>query len=163
MKRSKTLRRSAFTLVELLVVIAIIGVLVALLLPAIQAARESARRAQCLNQVRQAVVAFQNYHTTFNKLPKGENCNELATANCGEIYGCHNWFSQIMPFVEQASLRGQLNLKRRTYEAPNAAIILGLELPAWKCPSDDAPLLQGHSRFSGSSCPSGVHIAGPYT
>ncbi len=155
---------AAFTLVELLVVIAIIGVLVALLLPAIQAAREAARRTQCLNQVRQVTLAMQNFHTAKETLPKGENCNELpAGLGCGDIYGCHNWFSYLMPFVEEAALAGQLNLKVRTYTAPNANIILNLQLPQWKCPSDDAQLLQSHTRFSGSGCPSGSHIAGPYT
>jgi len=153
----------AFTLVELLVVIAIIGVLVALLLPAIQAAREAARRTQCMNQLRQVALAIQNYHSAKEALPKGENCNELPAGNCGDIYGCHNWFSQLMPFVEEAALAGQLDLKKRTYQPPNDKIILNLALPQWKCPSDDAQLLQSHVRFSGSGCNSGVHIAGPYT
>ena len=67
--RSGRFNRSAFTLVELLVVIAIIGILIALLLPAVQSARESARRSQCINNVKQWGVGFHNHHDTFKNLP----------------------------------------------------------------------------------------------
>jgi prepilin-type N-terminal cleavage/methylation domain-containing protein/prepilin-type processing-associated H-X9-DG protein len=82
-----------FTLVELLVVIAIIGILVALLLPAIQAARESARRAQCINNLKQVGVAFQNYHDTYKQLPIG-------------AYSCcwGTWQMAILPFLEEKQL-----------------------------------------------------------
>ena len=71
-------RNNAFTLVELLVVIAIIGILVALLLPAVQAAREAARRAQCVNQVRQLGIAFLNYEDTAKAFPAGrQGCRAI--------------------------------------------------------------------------------------
>jgi prepilin-type N-terminal cleavage/methylation domain-containing protein/prepilin-type processing-associated H-X9-DG protein len=89
--KKKTL---GFTLVELLVVIAIIGVLVALLLPAIQAAREAARRSQCVNNLKQVGVAMQNYHDTYQQLPAG-------SVSC--CWG--TWQMSILPFLEQAQLR----------------------------------------------------------
>ena len=82
-----------FTLVELLVVIAIIGILVALLLPAIQAAREAARRSQCVNNLKQIGIALQNYHDTYKKLPAG-------------AYSCcqGTWQPAILPFIEEQQL-----------------------------------------------------------
>jgi len=82
-----------FTLVELLVVVAIIGVLVALLLPAVQAAREAARRSQCLSQLKQVGIAMHNYENTYNRLPVG-------------TYGCcwGTWQVSILPYIEQGAL-----------------------------------------------------------
>src|SRR6185369_3080712 len=85
--------KRAFTLVELLVVIAIIGVLVALLLPAVQAARESARRAQCTNNLKQIGIAVHNYDDVWKTLPPG--CYH-------GVFG--TWVLHILPFVEQQSL-----------------------------------------------------------
>src|SRR5690242_18310009 len=87
-------RRSAFTLVELLVVIAIIGVLVALLLPAVQAARESGRRMACSNNLRQVGIALHNYHDVTNCLPVARNQFPLV----------HSALARILPFVEQGNL-----------------------------------------------------------
>ncbi len=86
-------KRPGFTLVELLVVIAIIGALVALLLPAVQSARESARRSQCVNNLKQLGIAMQNYHDTKKELPAG---------NVSCCWG--TWQMSILPFIEQAQL-----------------------------------------------------------
>jgi prepilin-type N-terminal cleavage/methylation domain-containing protein len=104
------MKRSAFTLVELLVVIAIIGVLVALLLPAVQAAREAARRMQCSNHLKQIGLALQNYHDTFQSLPYGARARFVVTSgssctNSGQAaaYG-PSWYVGILPFAEQKPL-----------------------------------------------------------
>jgi prepilin-type N-terminal cleavage/methylation domain-containing protein/prepilin-type processing-associated H-X9-DG protein len=92
-----------FTLVELLVVIAIIGILVALLLPAIQAAREAARRSQCINNLKQVGIAFQNYHDVHKQLPIG-------------AYSCCNgtWQPAILPFIEEQQLADMYQILPKT-------------------------------------------------
>src|SRR4051812_27688053 len=86
--------RRAFTLVELLVVIAIIGVLVALLLPAVQAAREASRRSSCSNNLKQLSLAMLNYESTFNALPGGSG-----------RFGCcwGTWMVRVLPYMEQGA------------------------------------------------------------
>jgi prepilin-type N-terminal cleavage/methylation domain-containing protein/prepilin-type processing-associated H-X9-DG protein len=102
MVRASAVRwRAAFTLVELLVVIAIIGVLVALLLPAVQSARESARRTQCANNIKQLTLGMQMHHDTFLKLPAGGDQNSGVRYVIG-------WPAQIFPFIEQKTLRDQI-------------------------------------------------------
>jgi prepilin-type N-terminal cleavage/methylation domain-containing protein len=100
--------RRAFTLVELLVVIAIIGVLVALLLPAIQAAREAARRSQCSNNLKQIGLAMHNYHDTYNSFPAGAwvfNATGAGTEDCVATNGRRApWSVVILPFMELQSL-----------------------------------------------------------
>jgi prepilin-type N-terminal cleavage/methylation domain-containing protein len=100
------MKRRGFTLVELLVVIAIIGVLVALLLPAVQAAREAARRMQCSNHLKQIGLALQNYHDTFQSLPFGARARYVNVNNNtppGQTWG-PSWYVGILPFAEQKPL-----------------------------------------------------------
>ncbi|MDO5553580.1 MAG: DUF1559 domain-containing protein [Planctomycetia bacterium] len=99
-------RRLAFTLVELLVVIAIIGILVALLLPAVQAAREAARRMSCTNNLKQLALGMQNYHDNNLSFPAGASPNHLAnnpgnTAADRSIYGKVGWGVWLLPYIEQ--------------------------------------------------------------
>src|ERR1041385_8052583 len=92
------MRRTAFTLVELLVVIAIIGVLVALLLPAVQSAREAARRMQCTNHLRQYGLGIQNYHDTYQVFPIN------ATGVNGSAIPRLTWQVRILPYMEQQAV-----------------------------------------------------------
>ena len=96
--------RKAFTLVELLVVIAIIGILIALLLPAVQAAREAARRSQCTNNLKQIGIALHNYHDTFKVFPPGGLWYTNSTGNANWVRNRGSMLLHILPFVEQQSL-----------------------------------------------------------
>jgi len=123
--------RRAFTLVELLVVIAIIGVLVALLLPAVQAAREAARRMQCSNNLKQFGLAMQNYHDTFLMLPYAGTTSIKRSA----------WTSQLWAFYEQAGISQAYNYNQAFHEAPNIVQltftgVLCNRIKIYYCPSD---------------------------
>src|SRR5437773_10912240 len=103
------MKRKAFTLVELLVVIAIIGVLVALLLPAVQAAREAARRMQCSNHLKQIGLGLQNYHDTFQSLPFGARAHFVQTSTTINPQQTSfpwgpSWYVGILPFCQQKPL-----------------------------------------------------------
>jgi prepilin-type N-terminal cleavage/methylation domain-containing protein len=97
--------RSGFTLVELLVVIAIIGVLVALLLPAVQAARESARRTQCQNHQKQLVLALHNFHDIYQKFPPLRGGRNDGSNRCGDMFG----LVFALPYIEQGARSDQIN------------------------------------------------------
>jgi prepilin-type N-terminal cleavage/methylation domain-containing protein/prepilin-type processing-associated H-X9-DG protein len=117
--------RRGFTLVELLVVIAIIGVLVALLLPAVQAAREAARRGQCQNHLKQWTLAMHNFHDTNGKFPYFTQV----------IPSRQNWAPFVMPYLEQSNLVAAYNINTHWYNAPNLAVTQ-IPLKVFSCPSD---------------------------
>ncbi|TWU00287.1 hypothetical protein Pla108_12360 [Botrimarina colliarenosi] len=107
-------RRSAFTLVELLVVIAIIGLLVAMLLPAVQAAREAARRSQCVNNLRQLGLAVQNYESARRQLPPGYVIDEASPnrdAETGDGPPGWGWAAHLLPQLEETALADQIDLE----------------------------------------------------
>ena len=130
-------RQNAFTLVELLVVIAIIGILIALLLPAVQAAREAARRMQCSNNLKQIGLAALNYESAFKTFPIDmPHFNEAGAQLSGA-----SWLARILPFLEQAPLWDALNLDgpaqegKGIFNAVNHAT-LRQQIGVYTCPSD---------------------------
>ncbi len=127
-------QRRGFTLIELLVVIAIIAILIALLLPAVQQAREAARRSQCKNNLKQLGLALHNYHEAFGSFPPGQ----IRGYSGGIEYGNGaSWGAMILPYMDQAPLYNQLNFNIGIYEGTNRPVILGLSgMPAIFCPSD---------------------------
>ena len=123
-----------FTLIELLVVIAIIAILIALLLPAVQQAREAARRTQCKNNLMQIGLALHNYEMAFETLPPGCVNETGPIRNVEEGYHM-SWIVQILPSLEQSSLFGQINFNVSAYAATNGGF-RKMVMPSLTCPSD---------------------------
>jgi len=123
-------RAWGFTLVELLVVIAIIGVLVALLLPAVQAAREAARRMQCSNNLKQIGIALHNHHDTLKVFPPGQ----IHTSTSGEPYTT-TWGIELLTYLEQANLQARYDKTLAPTVASNVAV-LQTRVKTYICPSD---------------------------
>ena len=141
-------RRSAFTLVELLVVISIIGVLVGLLLPAVQAAREAARRMQCSNNMKQIGLAIHNYEGAYRSVPGLRFTHATITPNPAPDWTTGGWMAPILPFLEQAGLAETYNSSVDWHDILNEAAISQI-VPTFKCPS----ALDNHPRISGQLAP----------
>ena len=123
---------SGFTLIELLVVIAIIAVLIALLLPAVQSAREAARRIQCTNNLKQLALAASNYHDVNSVYPLGIVQMDLGGGWWGVNGSC---FASMLPYLEQGAATNSLNASRGVLTPPNFTVA-GLGLSMLWCPSD---------------------------
>lgn len=147
-------RHNGFTLVELLVVIAIIGVLIALLLPAVQQAREAARRITCTNKLKQLGLACHNYADSFKVFPSG-NIDRLTVNSSSPLYDSWGWGALILPQIEQQNLYDLMGVTQNslnivigdatpaTATPASTALKNGMqgELDAYRCPSDTAGVL----------------------
>jgi len=133
--------RQAFTLVELLVVIAIIGVMVGLLLPAVQAAREAARRMSCSNNLKQVGLAMHNYNDTFQILPKPGFHNRDIIVNASSSSSSQSWAVAILPYLEQQAIYDQYDFSNRGgtrgfRDNPNNLLLGSRPIATYVCPSD---------------------------
>jgi prepilin-type N-terminal cleavage/methylation domain-containing protein/prepilin-type processing-associated H-X9-DG protein len=131
-------RRRAFTLIELLVVIAIIAVLIALLLPAVQQAREAARRTQCRNNLKQIGIALHNYHDSNKVFPMGFSDAVWGSA---ETFGGWAWGAAILPYMDQGPLFNQFDFNATPYSLGGNQALMATPLTAFSCASDVKPPL----------------------
>jgi len=138
-------KKAGFTLVELLVVIAIIGILIGMLLPAVQQVREAARRSACSNNMRQAALALINYESAHGNFPPG---SEPAVRDDGSTTFGHSFWVHALNFAEQNNLRDRYQLNETGWTGgdstavnkPNHIALAGLEVPFLICPSSPIPL-----------------------
>ena len=164
-QRSVTLR-CGFTLVELLVVIAIIGILVGLLLPAVQQAREAARRTACSNNLKQVGTALQNYHSTHEQFPVGTGLS--ASGGIG-----YSWWAEILPFIELENIHAGMNrdpargnwgwsgnVRGAGSNEQNWDLLFGVSIGLGRCPS--TPMPEFATDFAHSFMPNYTGIAGSF-
>ncbi len=149
-------RRRGFTLIELLVVIAIIAVLIALLLPAVQQAREAARRTQCKNNLKQMGLALHNYESTFTVFPPSST-SPLAygvwfypgTGPSDPNIHLHSFASLILPYIDQGNIYGNINYNVSALD-PSNATLASKSIPAYLCPSYTGPKFSTDTHYTGA-------------
>ncbi|WP_437202745.1 DUF1559 family PulG-like putative transporter [Planctomicrobium sp. SH664] len=145
-------RLRGFTLIELLVVIAIIAVLIALLLPAVQQAREAARRSQCKNNLKQMALAVHNYESTYGRIPAGFQVDRQ------DGQSCWGWAPSLFPYLDQTGLYNELFSSNRSlkqlYRAGASQAdqqLLQTPIAAFRCPSDTTPALNNLISFNATN------------
>ena len=125
--------RDGFTLVELLVVIAIIGILIGMLLPAVQTVRAAARRISCANQTRQLALGCLNYESAFKRLPAGQHNNAISGSDANS--NGWGWKTLILPYMEQGNLEAQFDIDLKMNHAANINLVRTI-VPTYNCPAD---------------------------
>lgn len=144
--------RRGFTLIELLVVIAIIGILIAILLPAVQSAREAARRLSCTNNLKQIGLAFFNYESTFKIFPPSSTSQldyGIWSPNPTD-YHLHSWCSLILPFLELKNVEQQINYNLSAVHPDNAKAA-SFVIPSYRCPTFAGPLYSTEPHYTAIS------------
>lgn len=148
----KSSRKIGFTLIELIVVMGVLAVLLSILIPAIQACREAARRTQCQNNLAQISIALHNYNMTFGVLPPG--CvNATGPINNAEDGYHASWLVQLLPMVEQNALYDQIDPLTSVYSTANA-VVRATEFPMLICPSSgywESPTTLPPTSYAGST------------
>lgn len=147
----------AFTLVELLVVIAIIGILIALLLPAVQAAREAARRMSCTNNMKQIGIAMHNYHDTYKKFPEGGVSGAAVSAMPNTSYYV-SAYASILPFIEQQALQSVYDFNEPWQDQD--PLVPPVVISAYVCPSASITNPFNDTEFEQLAAAAGYNITG---
>ena len=148
MKTMTGLPRPAFTLVELLVVISIIGILVSMVLPAVQAARETARRARCQNNLVQLIMAVNNYEMAHGVYPPGtiDTAGPIHNVEAGFHHG---WITQLLPYIDQKTVYAHIDRTVSVYHEDNRAP-RGMEIALLRCPTSSWLAEKGFSEYAGN-------------
>jgi prepilin-type N-terminal cleavage/methylation domain-containing protein len=148
--------RSGFTLIELLVVIAVIGILIGLLMPAVQKAREAANRISCANNLKQIGLAMHHYHLDFNKLPPRAKSIPPADQNFG---AGATWVVLILPYLEQDNLYHQWDMKARYYNQNDQARLTPVRI--YFCPTRRSVSSSPTASLSGDQAQGSAGALGP--